>query len=70
MNGGGGSGGGVLIDCYEIDGYGRLLVFGGMGLGIGGGGVGGRILVKFDYGFFLGLVKVYGGKIGIFLYFY
>ncbi|XP_068717195.1 PE-PGRS family protein PE_PGRS26-like [Montipora capricornis] len=61
-NGGGGSGGGVSIDCYEIDGNGRLLASGGMGSGTGGGGAGGRISVKFDHGSFPGLAKAYGGK--------
>ena len=64
-NGGGGSGGGVSIDCYEIDGNGRLLASGGMGSGTGGGGAGGRISVKFDHGSFPGLAKAYGGKTGI-----
>lgn len=47
QNDGGGSGGGIFVDCFEIDGNGRMEVFGGMGSGEGGGGGGGRILVQF-----------------------
>lgn len=65
-NDGGGSGGGVSIDCFEIDGSGRVQASGGMGSGNGGGGGGGRISVAFQHGSFRGQVEAYGGKTGNF----
>ena len=63
-NNGGGSGGGVSINCFEIDGNGRVEASGGMGSGKGGGGGGGRISVAFEHGSFNGEAKAYGGKTG------
>ena len=63
-NNGGGSGGGVSINCFEIDGNGRVYASGGMGSGKGGGGGGGRISVAFEHGSFNGEAKAYGGKTG------
>ena len=63
-NDGGGSGGGVSIDCFEIDGNGRVYASGGMGSGKGGGGGGGRISVAFEHGSFNGETKAFGGKTG------
>ena len=63
-NDGGGSGGGVSIDCYEIDGSGRIQASGGMGSGKGGGGGGGRISTLYQRGSFGGQARAYGGKTG------
>lgn len=63
-NDGGGSGGGVSVDCFEIDGDGRVRASGGMGGGKGGGGGGGRISVAFQRGSFRGQARAYGGKTG------
>ena len=63
-NDGGGSGGGVSIDCFEIDGTGRVEASGGMGSNKGGGGGGGRISVAFQRGSFTGQAQAYGGKTG------
>ena len=65
-NDGGGSGGGVSIDCFEIGGSGRVQASGGMGSGKGGGGGGGRISMAFQHGSFRGQVEAYGGKPGNF----
>ena len=64
QNDGGGSGGGISVDCFEIDGNGRMEASGGMGSGEGGGGGGGRISVQFQHGSFLGQAKAYGGRTG------
>ena len=58
------SGGGVSINCFEIDGNGRVEASGGMGSGKGGGGGGGRISVAFEHGSFSGETKAFGGKTG------
>ena len=63
-NDGGGSGGGISLDCFEVDGSGRVQASGGMGSGKGGGGGGGRISVAFQHGSFRGQVEAYGGKTG------
>lgn len=64
QNDGGGSGGGVSMDCFGIDGSGRVEASGGMGNGKGGGGSGGRIAVAFQHGSFRGQALAYGGKTG------
>ena len=45
-NGGGGSGGSVLIEVYEFEGYGKISVIGGAGWGSNGAGSGGRVAVN------------------------
>ena len=52
------------MDCFEIDGNGRVEASGGMGSGKGGGGSGGRISVQFQHGSFGGEAQAYGGKTG------
>jgi hypothetical protein len=45
-NGGGGSGGSVLIEVYEFEGYGKISVIGGAGWSSNGAGSGGRVAVN------------------------
>jgi hypothetical protein len=54
-NTGGGSGGSVFIEAYNISGHGSITVNGGNGNGSGGGGSGGRIALH------VGSTNLYGG---------
>ena len=54
-NTGGGSGGSVFIEAYNISGHGSITVNGGNGHGSGGGGSGGRIALH------VGSTNLYGG---------
>ena len=67
-NGGGGSGGSILIQCQQLSGDAILEAIGGRGDGDGGGGSGGRISVEYQSGSFNGQQRIYahGGKTGKF----
>ena len=55
-NGGGGSGGTLLVEAYNMSGHGVLDASGGSGMGAGGGGSGGRIAVHITFS------NLYGGR--------
>ena len=61
---GGGSGGGVAIQCTTMWGTGDIDVRGGLGRKYGGGGSGGRISVNCTEDYFQGSFHVNGGKTG------
>lgn len=61
---GGGSGGGVAIQCTTLWGTGDVDVRGGLGRKYGGGGSGGRISVNCTDDYFKGSFHVQGGKVG------
>ncbi len=63
--GGGGSGGTILIQAFNMTGHGILDSSGGAGAGSGGGGGGGRIAVHIDYSnVFGGIYSARGGANG------
>lgn len=62
---GGGSGGGVAIQCRSLWGSGKVDVRGGLGRNYGGGGSGGRISVNCTNDSFKGSFYVHGGKAGL-----
>lgn len=53
---GGGSGGSILIIIINMIGYGEIVVFGGLGIGLGSVGFGGRV------GIYCWWWYKYGGK--------
>ena len=62
---GGGSGGGVAIQCTTLAGLGVLEVRGGLGRNYGGGGSGGRISVNCTDDIYIGSFQIHGGKTGM-----
>ena len=62
---GGGSGGGIAIECEKLFGAGTMEVIGGLGRNLGGGGSGGRISVACINDGFSGKFLSQGGKTGI-----
>ena len=61
--GGGGSGGSILVETYDIEGYGEISSKGGYGSGNHGGGSGGLIaILSTSKIFFRGDYLVYGGR--------
>ena len=62
-DGGGGSGGSILVETYDIEGYGKFSSIGGLGSGGRGGGSGGLIAIdSSSKNLFKGDYVVHGGK--------
>jgi hypothetical protein len=62
-SGGGGSGGSILIEVYNFEGYGYINAYGGDGVGTNGGGAAGRVAVHCSLQIeFYGTFQVYGGS--------
>ena len=64
MKSGGGSGGGIAVECDELFGGGVLETVGGSGRHGGGGGSGGRISVRCTKNDFKGTFLSHGGRTG------
>lgn len=62
---GGGSGGGITIECEKLFGAGTMEMIGGLGRNSGGGGSGGRISVACTNDSFSGTFLSQGGKTGM-----
>lgn len=58
-----GSGGSIVIECEELDGYGRMTVDGGSSGENAGGGSGGRIALYYWHSDYNGTISTVGGKL-------